>query len=121
MSYASTFPPDSIDGNNLINASLQSAGEYLDVKSDSGEEFNFFECVPSLNELEKISSELDELSPAIDNDALAISDIYLPQAFINCDHHTSYDVTLDVCPDPGLAPSSEAYLASVMEEVDLSY
>ena len=55
------------------------------------------------------------------NDILDVSSICLPETTVQCDYHTSYDVTLDTTPAPTLSPTPQGLIATALGYVNLKY
>ena len=80
----------------------------------------FFDCFSSMTAMDSFNT-VTPCSLTPQNDIFDVKNICLPEATVQCDHHTSYDVTLDTFPVPALSPTPQSLIATALGDVNLKY
>ena len=96
------------------NIPVVSSGENV----SPGEQQFYFDAVSSPLPLAIFH---DTVPPSYYDQLLDFSAISLPEITVQCDHHTSYDVTLDVRPCSGASLSPRGLVTASIAPVDLLY
>ena len=96
---------------------VDDVGDTGEIGANTGMEF-FFDA-DSISLVHDIV--YDPVPPFYFDNLLDFSDVYLPKFTVNCDHHSSYDITLDASPSHGASLSPRGLVAASMVSVDLVY